>query len=349
MVALTGQFTPRKEKTVGVLEVRKPSSPEALFTELRLLFVVVGLCGVAYAVFEQSSLLYLALAILLLPALFVGLNTDIVGKSYRSKVLLYLTTAQVLSGVIPFVAWFFTSLSWTGQVMEGENAKKISVHIKVLLPWFVFASIQLVSIMSSSKTAREVHRRIGKFALYVWIPLMMTELATNAIVVFMEKPFDLAHKLYGSEASSGQIFLCALSLLPAWFGLPLRLLMHWLGGARSLGHLGGNRNITRHKHHMFEFLLGIMLPGQLRVQLKVMNVLGNCPQMQSGVDVMTSQVVGFQFNMFIDFLRATLYMAMLPRKERKGGVLVAYLVFFATTSVGLMSLSATGHFWPSCQ
>jgi hypothetical protein len=137
-----------------------------------------------------SSFYWLVAFIVILPICFlVFYRLEIRGITSRHYA--WFGLVSLLSGILPFLVYLATGSSWTGIELSPDLKNMIdSKHVVVMFIWFGLTVFQCGAILGR---CYRLHARVGQLTLYLVLPLVLIELFTNALCVFVpEKPTLLA-------------------------------------------------------------------------------------------------------------------------------------------------------------
>jgi hypothetical protein len=103
-----------------------------------------------------------------------------------------LSLSVCLIGVIPFVRPLSgTGPSLTGLKLLDVDQLKINFQAILFSVMFFLLMTQLLSSGNSNKTTKKIHSIVGRFVVFAYVPLVLTELSINSGMVFMTSKVEL--------------------------------------------------------------------------------------------------------------------------------------------------------------
>jgi hypothetical protein len=227
-----------------------------------------------------SSFYWLVAFIVILPICFLAFyRLEIRGITSRHYA--WFGLASLLSGILPFLAYLVTGSSWTGVTLSPDLKTRIEVkHVVVMFVWFGLVVFQCGSIVGR---CYKMHARVGQLTLYAFLPLVLFELYTNALRVFVpEKPILLAQAVrellpYHTNRptttilSTRQILLYSLPLLYSIL-VPFTMTIYGYASWKSL------RQGKLKLHILYSTLLicGSVGPGNVRYYIQLVYWQSQC-------------------------------------------------------------------------
>jgi len=139
--------------------------------------------------------------------------------------------AVTVAGVVPFLMYLPDKKPWTGSCMQPKQKSKIEMlHVPLLFMWAAIAMLLVALVRSERRGWRELHMRVGRFALRYLLPAILLELGCNAAWVFLQdKPKVMAQGLWpevGVEPTAADMVLACVCGMAAML-TPLSIAMYW--------------------------------------------------------------------------------------------------------------------------
>ena len=239
-------------------------------------------------------------------------------------------------GAIPFVTYVLTGISWTGlQLSEIHRTMIESKHMIVLFAWLTTGLIQMGAI---SVGARKVHSWLGNLGQNILLPVVLIELGTNAVFVFLpDKPVLLAAALLERQPTLveavGYTFCFTVALCtPVYMAL-----YGWLSH-RALQ----DRQYALHGIYMALVVVHSIGPGILRAIIRGVFVSSGCLGTSSKTIVLVVQSISFNWEVLVRGLASAFPYGCIPLSTRQKDAWVRKSFgFLAATHV--ISLGAS--FW----
>jgi hypothetical protein len=219
-----------------------------------------------------------------------------------------------LTCVIPFLVYLYTGVSWSGMEMSELHRRMIdSRHAILLFTWSGLSSLQLLGILVM--LPKSIHKWVGLLAYYFVMPLVLLELNTNAVRVFLpEKPALLCRAVWGiAEPNLWETLIFGLSqtyalLLPAMMG------MYWWLALQSI------RSHKYHLHMVYSVLLSATTssPGGLRYLFQYVYATSRCEPFRSPETSILVQSVSLAMITMVFIPLVTMIYCTLPLDIRQG-------------------------------
>lgn len=184
-----------------------------------------------------------------------------------------------LTCLVPFLVYLYTGVSWSGMELSELHRRMIdSRHAILLFTWSGLSSLQLLGIILFKKLPKLIHKCIGRLAYYIVMPLVLFELHTNAVRVFLpDKPALLCRVVWGiPEPHLWETFLFGVSMAYALL-TPVVMGMYWWLALQSI------RQRQYHLHMVYSVLLitATSSAGGLRYLFQYFYATSHCEPFRS--------------------------------------------------------------------
>jgi hypothetical protein len=241
-----------------------------------------------------------------------------------------LSMSVCLIGGIPFVRPLSgTGPSLTGLKLSDTDQPKINVHAILFAVMFLLLMTQLLSSGNSHKATKKIHSVVGRFMVFAYVPLVLTELTINSGMVFLTSKIGLlgqALATYSSNATTTStiaeevLAFSAKNIVGAviiWTGAllvpPMLAFYFWMAMRALWWNADKKRDVRLHTTYMTMFIFETMATGVVRICIHSLFTLSrSCKPFGVETDVIQIQASASLLAAVINFLVKCFLQTTLP-------------------------------------
>jgi hypothetical protein len=268
---------------------------------------------------------------LVLPAMSWLVFTKVHWKGISLKHLAWLNLWMSVIAIIPSVAYVVSGTAWTGMTLSSMHRTMInSRHVVSMGTWSVLSIIQMIAYLGGKQS---LHNSLGKFLMYIWLPLIFVELSTNAIVVYWpEKPLLLFQSIQGATTTEDEptitlnLWDSIIYTTPAFyaFSTPITMIQYWYASLRCLQ----QRKIRLHAIFMTMFVISVSNAGVLRWFIRLMFYQSGCPAHTEKETTIIIQTIAQNFTAAMELGLVTMLYTTLTIEERQQSQAARYTFYW---------------------